>query len=398
MTRDVAIIGAGPQGLGVAAHLTEAGVDTVVFGRRFEFWREHMPRGMFLRSSLRASSIADPTHRLSLERYSGERAVPLAAPLPLQDYLEYGEWFNSRTGTELDSRLVRIVEAVPGGFRLTIEDGDEVEARRVVVAAGIAPFARRPPPFSTLPQDVASHSFDHTDFTKFAGRSVLVVGAGQSALESAALLAEAEAEVELLVRAEAVRWLEPLPEVNGHISEVLQRLLYPPTDVGPRGLSWIVAAPDAVRRLPVAFRRHADRLCVAPAGSDWLAPRLADVRVTTGRRAVATRAVDGRVLVETDEGGRRMADHVLLATGYDVDVSRYRFLDKELLRGLRLVDGYPVLSSGLESSVPGLHFVGAAAAFTFGPVMRFVCGGWYAARAVRNHVLNQRPRWHGFSW
>ena len=46
---------------------------------------------------------------------------------------------------------------------------------------------------------------------------------------------------------------------------------------------------------------------------------------------------------------------------------------------LRHAGGYPVLTNGMESSIPGLHFLGAPAAYTFGPLMRFVSGSHYAA-------------------
>ncbi len=36
----------------------------------------------------------------------------------------------------------------------------------------------------------------------------------------------------------------------------------------------------------------------------------------------------------------------------------------------------------MESSVPGLHFLGAPAARSFGPLMRFVAGGWYGAESL----------------
>jgi hypothetical protein len=49
---------------------------------------------------------------------------------------------------------------------------------------------------------------------------------------------------------------------------------------------------------------------------------------------------------------------------------------------VRRVGGYPILGRGFESSIPGLHFLGAPAAWSFGPTMRFVSGSWYAARQL----------------
>jgi hypothetical protein len=90
-----------------------------------------------------------------------------------------------------------------------------------------------------------------------------------------------------------------------------------------------------------------------------------------------------------DDGTQRWADHALLATGYRVDVSRYSFLGPELLGALRLADGYPPLRAGFESAIPGLHFLGAPAAYSFGPLCRFVAGTAYTARALRRRVLGE---------
>ena len=77
----VAIVGAGPYGLAVGAHLRAAGVAVRQFGRTMSYWREQMPADMLLRSSLKASSISDPNRALRLEHYApvrrskGDRAV-----------------------------------------------------------------------------------------------------------------------------------------------------------------------------------------------------------------------------------------------------------------------------------------------------------------------------------
>jgi hypothetical protein len=87
-----------------------------------------------------------------------------------------------------------------------------------------------------------------------------------------------------------------------------------------------------------------------------------------------------------------MVDHVLMATGYRVDVRKYEFLSGSLVSALRLIDGHLVLGRGFESSVRGLHFLGAPAVWSYGPLMRFVAGADLAARAVaRSVVCARRP-------
>jgi hypothetical protein len=97
--------------------------------------------------------------------------------------------------------------------------------------------------------------------------------------------------------------------------------------------------------------------------------------------------------VELSTGELLTVDHVLVGTGYRVNVASYPFLDPSLVSRLERFGGYPVLRRGLESSVPGLHIVGAPAAWSFGPVMRFVSGGWYAGEAVARRITETgRPR------
>jgi Pyridine nucleotide-disulphide oxidoreductase len=389
-TCEVAIVGAGPYGLATAAHLGAAGVQTQVFGEPMGFWRRHMPVGMLLRSPWEASHISDPQRSLTLDRYERARGVRLSRPIPLDDFVEYGEWFQREAVPGLDRRTVTGVEPVDGGFKLTLEDGESLGAARVVVAAGLAPFGRRPPPFDELPAALVSHSSDYGDLARLGGSRVVVVGAGQSALESTALLHEAGAEVEVVARAPGVHWLGRSALL--HRLEPVRRLLYAPTDVGPAVLSWVVATPSLFRRLPLESQVRLARRSIRPAGAAWLKPRLERVPITTGASVVAANMASDGLILRLSDGSERRVDHVVLATGYGVEVSRYPFLSPELLGSLRLVDGYPKLTGGFESSVPGLHFVGAPAAWSFGPLMRFVAGTDFTARAVARGVVGKsRP-------
>ncbi len=94
--------------------------------------------------------------------------------------------------------------------------------------------------------------------------------------------------------------------------------------------------------------------------------------------------------LELNDGSQRTVDHVVLATGYRVDVAREPIVGETLRAGLRLHDGYPVLRRGFESSVPGLHFLGAYSAWSFGPIMRFVAGTKFSAREVTRHVARSQ--------
>lgn len=394
----VAIIGAGPYGLAAAAHLRAEGVEMIAFGETMSFWEQSMPVGMRLRSAWRSSSIADPHRALTLDKYQVATGVTIPPTLPIDAFVAYAKWFRAQVLPEIDPRRVARVEPSANGFNVELEGGESVPVRRVVVAAGIAPFAYRPPQFAGLPAALVSHSSEVRDVAAFDGQSVVVIGAGQSALEGAALLHEAGAEVEVIARRPAIKWIRP-PLTNG--SAALKRLdpvLYPGTDVGPPGYSLIAGTPDVLRWLPGAARADIATTCTVPMGSSWLIPRLADVRLTSGRSVVSAAEANGRVVLTLDDGSQREVDHVVLATGYRVDVTKYSFLGPNLLAMLKLVGGYPRLSAGLEASVPGLHFMGAPAAGTFGPVMRFVTGTWFCGPALARGVSGKPPLPFRFAW
>jgi hypothetical protein len=393
---DAAIIGAGPYGLSATAHLRAAGVDAKIFGHAMDFWERQMPSGMLLRSSWDACHISDPQQRLRLDDYRAETKARFGRPVPLSDFLGYGRWFQRRIAPDLDSRRVELIEPVAGGFRLKLERGERIIARRVVVATGIAPFAYVPEEFNGLSSTLASHSSWHSDLSCWKGRRLIVIGAGQSAVEYAALLAENGAEVELIARTSRIRWLNRSSRLH-RLPGGVRRVLYHPTDVGPALFSQLIAHPDLFRWLP---RKSQDRLAyraIRPAASSWLRLRLGEVRFTYGSRTVSATTRGKQILLQLDDGSSREVDHVILATGYRVDISRCSFLAAAQRGSLRTRNGYPELGPGLESSLPGLHFAGALAAYSFGPLMRFVSGTCYAStaltrRIVGNGVVPSTPR------
>jgi len=380
------IIGAGPYGLAAAARLRERGAYVRQFGAPMSFWERHMPKGMWLRSLWGASHIGGPGSALTLDEYERARGVPITRPVPLTEFVAYGHAFRERASLEIDPRSVDSVEADDGrGFRVVLDDGETVTAARVVVAAGIASFAYRPSEFDALPIERASHSSDHTDLGRFASKRVVVVGGGQSAFESAVLLSEIGAEVELVMRAPQIHWVGRATRRGW-----LGRVFFHRTDVGPALVSHLVARPRLLRRLPRRAQQEVMRRSLRAGASLWLRPRSDRVRVTTGRQVREAVRSNGHLRLGLDDATTREVDHVMLATGYRVDVRRYRFLTPELVAGVRTVDGYPLLDEGLQSSVPGLYFLGAPAALSFGPVVRFVSGTEFAADALARHVTGAR--------
>jgi len=350
-----------------------------------EFWERHMPRGMFLRSGAHASNLGDPENRLNLARYREGHGLPAAKPVPIEHFVGYGHWFQQQAVPDLDRRTVSHLAPNARGFHVRTADGEEFHARRVVVATGISLFAHRPPEFDNFPRGLVSHSFDHADLRHLAGKRVVVVGAGQSALESAALLHEVGAQVEIIARAAGTYMLPDFSPgaLSKSVRHFLSPIARPPFDImGPRFLSWLLAWPRMYRYAPRAVQNFLTARAVRPAGASWLTGRLAPIRMTTGCRILEANVTGSQLRLRLSDGTDRMVDHILLGTGYRVDVKRYGFLSAELRQALHTRDGYPVLKVGFESSVPGLHFMGTPSAATFGPLYRFVVGSKYAAREL----------------
>jgi len=377
---DVAVVGAGPYGLSATAHLRRAGVDVHVLGDPMSFWRT-MPAGMLLRSNWTATCIAEYEGSLSLDSYQAATGSRFGRPVPLGRFIEYGTWVQEQVAPDVDRRVVTSIEHDGGVFCLRTADGTQISALRVVVAAGIAPFAHRPAVAGGLPPELASHTGDHRDLSTFSGARVLVVGGGQSALESAALLTEHGAHAEVIARADHLNWLHG-GKYHRMLGPRLTPLVYAPTDVGPMGLSRLVAVPGAFRRLPRPVQERLAYRSIRPAGAAWLGPRLRGVSITTSQSIVSAVPAAGGVEVTLAGGQRKTVDHLLFGTGYRVDITRYPFLAPSLLARIDRAGGYPLLRRGMQSSVPGLHFLGAPAAWSFGPIMRFVSGGWFAARVL----------------
>ncbi|MFJ3641248.1 NAD(P)-binding domain-containing protein [Streptomyces sp. NPDC090108] len=396
----VAVIGAGPYGLSVAAHLRAAGVRVRVFGDVLGSWRHAMATGMFLKSTPDATDLSapEPGGRLAdFRRTHGEPELTELTPIPCDVFVRYGMWFQKRYVGEVEPARVTAVERAPSGrgFTVALDDGQRFTAASVVVATGLNGLAYVPAELEALaPQGpgadaLVSHTSHHTDLSPYAGRRVVVIGGGQSALESAALLHEAGATVRVLVRESHVLWGQK-PVLSRPWTERLSK------PASPLGTGWILAAvcaaPGGVRRLPARARMLLFRKALGPSGGWWLRDRVDDiVPIRTSCHVTAATADDAGVhlSVSGPRGPETLtADHVLAATGYRLDLDALTFLSPALRASLTRVRGShaPHLSRAFESSTPGLYFTGSLAAPMFGPMMRFVAGTEYAATRIARHA------------
>jgi NADPH-dependent 2,4-dienoyl-CoA reductase/sulfur reductase-like enzyme len=385
----VAVIGAGPHGLSISAHLRAAGLDVVTFGEPMSFWETGMPRGMKLRSPWRGSFLSDAAGRFTLARYADDMGFVPQDPFPLETFVSYGKWFQQILVPNLDRRKVGSVEADPRGYRLTLADGDVVTARTVVLAVGLTNQEYVPELYRNLPGEMVSHTAAIPDPARFMGRKVVVVGGGQSAVGTAVLMQEAGAEVALVSR-EDVRWIgseNAGMRQQRSLKWMVHRALAPPNPTGPFPLNWIAAMPDIFRLLPQSGQdKLADR-CLKPAVSAYLSPRLRDMAVHPGQQVTAA-GVKGRSVELTLGDGRTVAaEHVVLGTGFSVDVRKPGILSPGILETVKTEDGFPVLDRRLQSSREGLYFASAAAARSLGPQMRFVWGSGIAAPRITHSIL-----------
>ncbi|MEU6356882.1 NAD(P)-binding domain-containing protein [Streptomyces sp. NPDC047072] len=386
---DLLVVGAGPYGLSVAAHAADAGLSLKVLGRPMASWRDHMPRGMFLKSEPWASNLSAPDGRWTLDAYCAGQGVTArhGEPIPVEMFADYGLWFARNAVPEVDERMVTRIAAHPGGFEAVTEDGQTLHARTVALAVGVMPFVDIPAALRDLDPALVSHSTHHSALDRFHDRDVTVIGGGQAALETAALLAEQGARARVLVRADVLRWNDVPPPFE---RPWWRSARAPLSGLGIGWRNWFYAErPGLFHRLPESTRAEVAATALGPAGAWWVRERVErGVEVRLGQEVAAARAVEGGVRLEVT--GRRPGtlenletEHVIAATGFSATVDRLGLLTDELRGALTAApDGSPQTVRDFESSHPGLFLAGLVTAAGYGPAMRFVHGATYTADAL----------------
>ncbi len=389
---DVVIVGAGPYGLSIAAHLAARGVSYRIFGRPMEVWQEHMPMGMLLKSDGFASDLSDPAASCTLEKFCATRGLPYrhsGLPVPIETFINYGLEFQRQLVPNLDSRYVAQIDRDGETYSIQLEDGGVVRARRVILAVGISHFSFLPPSLATLPPEKLSHSSAHKDCSALRGRKVIVVGGGASAIDVAALMLESGVDVTLVARRKAIRFHDK-PAPGGRT--LWQRMRNPSSGLGPGWKSrFFTYAPRLFHAFPEKSRLRIVREHLGPAPGWPMKARVeGKLPMLLGRQITNVESSNGKVRLQlSSHDGRKeevSADHVVAATGYQPDIRRLKFLGEGIQSEMRTVAHGPVLSAHFESSVPGLYFVGVAAANNFGPLMRFAYGADYTARRLSRHL------------
>jgi lysine/ornithine N-monooxygenase len=380
---DVAVIGAGPFGMSVAAHLPHRKVR--VFGEPMQTWRTRMPPDMLLRSDWEETSLSAPGDRGAIDLWARATGEGREEPIPLQKFLRYADWFRHTFVRESDPADVAQLDRANGRFRITTTAGDEVDARRVVVAVGVTPFPYAPPPFQAAMGDGVAFAIERQDYGAYAGGRVVVVGGGQGGLEAAALALRAGAEVELIVRSR-LRWFtdrEPY-RPRGPIRRRLYRLAYPVVGYGPPPLNRLALHPDAFAALPRPLRQRVAARILRAGGSPWVRSVVQDrITVTEGVAVLDLRRRDGDFELGLSDGSTRRADAVVVSAGFRFALDRLEFLSPQVGSAIAVEDDWPVLDRCFRSTDPDVLFVGFAAERRFGPIARFVSGSRFTAHRAR---------------
>jgi len=379
METDLLIIGAGPFGMSLATQAAHDGIDHLIVGKPMEFWRQNMPKGMYLRSD--CDWHLDPQNVHTLEAYARSlgKTVRDVEPLSLDFYLSYCEWFQKQKRLQPLPVYINRLDRT-GSYRATTNDGDVIVARHVVLAPGFKHFAHVPPELKQkLPDDRFEHTAQFVDFSEASNKRYLIIGGRQSAFEWAALLLEGGAA--------AV-----------HISHRHASPAFAIAD-----WEWVIPVVDNIAEDPNWFRRLSEqeknavnhrlwsegRLKIEP----WLENRLRDDRlhVWPHTELVSCEQQESSVLLASLSNGEKvLVDKMVLATGYKVNITNLPYLAAgNLLAELETRNGFPVLDDHFETSVPGLFITSMPATQDFGPFFGFTVSVRTSAKLICQRLLTQ---------
>ncbi|MDQ6418362.1 NAD(P)-binding domain-containing protein [Paenibacillus sp. LHD-117] len=365
---DVIIIGAGPYGISVAAHAAARNLSYKLLGYPMDFWRNQMPQNMFIRTPHDLVSFSDPEGRFTIQNFSFETNIKLESPLPRSVFVQYAFWFAEKTSVEFTPELATSIRRNGDSYAVSTEGGQQLAAKHVVIATGIKDFQYVPSVFEGLPLKFVSHTLGYTSFEQFRGKDIIIVGSGQSAWEAAALLYEAKTNVQLIYRSKAPvyggnRTQEVILRGVGNIFYKLPRLL-------KKKLLQVGSAT-----VPIA---HFLRPYV-----EGKVPQIGNASID---KAFVT---DNKLHLQLSNGNVAAADHVIVASGFKIDLERLAFLDNSMKSDIVREEGYnqfPKLNRHFESNLKGLYFAGPLTSHSHGPTFRFILGLEKTAKTIINSI------------
>ncbi|MEH7246876.1 NAD(P)-binding domain-containing protein [Neobacillus niacini] len=361
---DLAIVGAGPYGISLAAHAAKAGLRYRVFGYPMDFWQFKMPPNMFIRTMLEYTNLSDPEERCTLKEFQKEKGLRLSYPIPRSVFVEYGKWFIEKLNLSIEKVYISHVRKEHGFFVLETENRNTVEAKNVIIAVGLTNSRYIPRDLAHVPKEYLSHTGDFTVFEQFRNQHVAVIGGGQSAWEASALLHQAHARVELIYR--RPRRLDPEQNLNAKQKEIADEFFYYPQE----------------KKMEV--RKQFEK----PTVSDFLVP-LVEGNVTQRPNTFivnTTLTKVNKVQVLLNDDTTLLVDHIIAATGYRFNPHNLSFL-VSIIDGIKCTEGLdPIVDESFQSTLPHLYFAGPATAFCYGPAFRFISGVKKTSQVIINSI------------
>ena len=379
-TTDVVIIGAGPYGLSLAAHLRKRGVKYRIFGEAMRFWR-NMPEGVNLKSFAFATNIDVPARGTSFPEWCLRNGLEDFEPCTMQSFAAYGCEMQKRFVPDLEEILVTNVATRDREFVVSLASGEQFCSRKVVVCSGLSGLAYVPDVLQNLAADRMRHTFDISDYREFRNKRIAVIGAGASAIEAGALVHEAGGSSEVFIRGQEAVFHGRTPRDR----PLWQRIKDPVTVLGTSRRSWVLQhLPLLVHLLPRERRTRFVKGYLGPASPWWIQDRVLGLVPIHVRHELIEAAASGNgVQLKFRDGEGRVKsadfDFVIAGTGYDVSVARLAYLDPQIVSRIQCIERAPALNIHFESSVPGLHFTGPLSFMSFGPLFRFAAGAAVAA-------------------
>jgi hypothetical protein len=390
---DVAIVGAGPYGLSLAAHLRARGMRYRIFGPPMKFWHD-MPAGVNLKSLAFATNVSVPERGHSFPEWCRAHDLEDFEPCTMHAFAAYGSAMQRRFVPDVEDVLVTNISRAPNGFEITLASGGRVTANRVVVSTGLSYLAVTPQVLHSLPRKLARHTSVISDYSEFRGKAVAVIGGGASAIEAGALVREAGGTAEVFVRG-------PKAIFHGRSARVRplwERIKEPMTVFGAGRRHWLLQHfPQLVHMLPKARRIRLALKYLGPASPWWIKDRvLGKVPIHVSSELVEARATGDRVLIRIRDASNVLreaeVDCVIAGTGYSWDIDLLPFLERDLQQSIRRTAGAPALDLNFESSAKRLYFIGPLSIMSFGPLVRFVAGTDFTVRNLARHLASPRPQ------
>jgi cation diffusion facilitator CzcD-associated flavoprotein CzcO len=350
---------------------------------------------MFLKSEPYGSDFSAPGSGYEMGTFAKlhgmDDYVDRVGPLSRERLVEYGDWFTRELVPDIRDITVTSLAPDGGGFKVEFAEESPILARSVIIATGLMPYMYIPEQLSGLPDELMTHTSVHQHFDQFRGKRVVVIGGGQSGLQTGALLHEAGADAHVIVRKPHVVWDAAIAQEIGW----LDYLLRPPVKLCEGWGCALYDSPTAFRLLPESVRVDRARSRFGPAGAWWLRDRVEGVIDVQTGHAVKSAAPKGsgvRLELDGPEQSFIEADHVIAGTGFRLDVSKLPFMSEGILAGLRTTVGCAVVNKAGESSVPGLYFAGAHTMTSLGPGARFISGTFHTSERLARSVARRARR------